>query len=82
MDGVGLSHPCDLDSGDPCRNDGVDLLSTTNANIAYKNRETSGCKTQGQKQWFKYSACGKKVKTYNWAGNCSWHVQYWQSLPI
>ncbi|MDO9241153.1 MAG: hypothetical protein Q7U30_14150, partial [Methylicorpusculum sp.] len=41
MDGVGLSHPCDLDSltrsngsGIPCRNDGVDLLSTTNANIA------------------------------------------------
>ncbi|MDZ4152201.1 hypothetical protein [Methylicorpusculum sp.] len=34
MDGVGLSHPCDLDSGNPCRNDGVGLLSTTNANIA------------------------------------------------
>jgi hypothetical protein len=34
MDGVGLSPPCDLDSGNPCRNDGVDLLSTTNANIA------------------------------------------------
>ncbi|MDO8846612.1 hypothetical protein [Methylicorpusculum sp.] len=43
MDGVGLSHPCDLDSltrsngsGNPSRNDGVDLLSTTSANIAIK----------------------------------------------
>jgi len=31
-DCVGLSHPCDLDSGNPCRNDGVDEVSTTNAN--------------------------------------------------
>ena len=23
MDGVGLGHPCSLDSGDPCRNDDV-----------------------------------------------------------
>ncbi|MBS3954825.1 MAG: hypothetical protein KGZ88_17875 [Methylomicrobium sp.] len=35
MDGAGLSHPCDLDSGNPCRNDGVDLLSTTNADIVF-----------------------------------------------
>jgi hypothetical protein len=41
MDGVELSNPCGLDSltrsngsGNPCRNDGVDLLSTTIANIA------------------------------------------------
>jgi hypothetical protein len=40
MDGVGLSHPCDLDSltrsngsGNPCRNDGDDLRSTANTNI-------------------------------------------------
>jgi hypothetical protein len=41
MDGVGLSHPCDLDSltrsngsGNPWGNDGVDLRSTANTNIA------------------------------------------------
>gem|GEM_PF-4699908 len=44
MDGAGLSHPCDLDSltrskgsGDPCRNDVVDLISTTNKNITFLN---------------------------------------------
>ena len=35
MDGVGLSHPCDLDPGNPCRDDGVKVLSTTNAKIAF-----------------------------------------------
>ena len=36
MDGVGLSHPCDLDYGNPRPNDGKDVLSTTNANSALK----------------------------------------------
>jgi hypothetical protein len=46
MDGVGLSHPCDLDSltrsngsGNPCRNDGVNLLSTANSNSVLKKSD-------------------------------------------
>ncbi|MCD2452424.1 hypothetical protein GO003_018725 [Methylicorpusculum oleiharenae] len=35
MEGVGLSHPCDLGSGDPCRNDGVDVLEMTDANLVF-----------------------------------------------
>ncbi|MEY4720193.1 MAG: hypothetical protein RL563_2811 [Pseudomonadota bacterium] len=35
-DGEGFSHPCVLDSGNPCRDDDFDILSTTNANIAIK----------------------------------------------
>jgi len=37
MDGVGLSHPCDLDSGNPCRNDGVDVHSTINLKRAVES---------------------------------------------
>lgn len=34
----GLSRPCALDSGSPCRDDAFDIFSTTNANIAFCNR--------------------------------------------
>jgi hypothetical protein len=32
--GEGFSLPCVLDPGNPCRDDGLDILSTPNANIA------------------------------------------------
>ncbi|MEY4717957.1 MAG: hypothetical protein RL563_575 [Pseudomonadota bacterium] len=35
MDGEVFSHPCVLDPGNPCRDDGFGILSTTNANIAF-----------------------------------------------
>ncbi|MDO8844483.1 hypothetical protein [Methylicorpusculum sp.] len=42
MDGVGLSPPCDLGSGNPCRNDGVDVGSTTNVDSALQSGEPYG----------------------------------------
>jgi hypothetical protein len=34
-DGEGFSHHCVLDPGNPCRDDGFDIFSTFNENIAF-----------------------------------------------